>query len=171
MTSELLNYYLEHISNANRRALRCIQASTKKSADRVGGKDLHIPVGNLVLLRDHPEGRNKIQDHYKTDPYVVTRLHSDPNVYYIKPVNGKGVPKKVNRRQLFDLKRSLVEEEGKTSTPEPDSETVPPAPAYQPKGMRSKPLPSHPYNTRSKGKVPVTVNQAGTGPPSFNTRL
>ena len=45
---------------ANKRALKHIKTSAKKSADHVGGKPLTIPVGNLVLLRDHPEGRNKI---------------------------------------------------------------------------------------------------------------
>ena len=40
-----------------------------------GGKDLVIPVGNLFLLRDHPEGRNKIQNNNKDQIYIVTGHH------------------------------------------------------------------------------------------------
>ena len=53
---------LECMVTANKHALKQIKASVKKNHDRYGRKDLLIPVGDLVLLRDHPEGRNKIQD-------------------------------------------------------------------------------------------------------------
>ena len=79
----------------------------KQSAARAVGKPLQIPVGNLVLLRDHPEGWNKIQDNYKSELFVVESQHQDPNVYTIKPVSGKGVVQKVNWHQLCDMKRSL----------------------------------------------------------------
>ena len=46
----------ELLMSANRRALKHIKQSAKKSQIRTGGKPLQIPVGNLVLLRDHPEG-------------------------------------------------------------------------------------------------------------------
>ena len=57
---------------ANRHALKQIQASVKKNHDQVGGKDLLIPEGNVVLLKDHPEGRNKIQDVNKSTLFVIT---------------------------------------------------------------------------------------------------
>ena len=50
-----------------------------------------------MLLRDHPEGRNKIQDNYKNELFVVESQHQDPNVYTIKSLNGKGPMHKVNR--------------------------------------------------------------------------
>ena len=62
----------------------------EKSVSQARGKDLKIPIGNLVLLRDHPEGQNKIQDHYKSELYVVESKHWDLNVYKIKPLCGKG---------------------------------------------------------------------------------
>ena len=47
-----------------------------------------IPIGNHMLLRDHLEGCNKIQDRYKTDVYVVVGHHQEkPNVYYIQLLN------------------------------------------------------------------------------------
>ena len=92
-----VDQHLEQIVAANKRALKHIKTSAKKSADRVGGKPLTIPVGNLVLLRDHPEGCNKIQDNYKSELFVVSDHHQDPNVYYITPLSGKGPVCKVNR--------------------------------------------------------------------------
>ena len=49
------------------------------------------------------EGWNKIQDNYKNELFVVESQHQDPNVYTIKPLNGKGPMHKVNWWQLFDL--------------------------------------------------------------------
>ena len=64
-----------------------------------------ILVGKHVLLWDHPNGHNKIQDRYKPDIYVVVGHHQDPNVYYIQLLNSdhKGHPKVVNHCQLYDL--------------------------------------------------------------------
>ena len=53
---------LEHLMLANKRAVKQIKDQVKKNHNITGGRDLLIPVGNLVLLHDHPEGQNKIQD-------------------------------------------------------------------------------------------------------------
>ena len=45
-----------------RQALKSIKASAEKTDSQAGGKALDIWIGNLVLLHDHPEGHNKIQD-------------------------------------------------------------------------------------------------------------
>ena len=91
------------IVQANKRALKSIQAREKVNKRSSGEKDFDIPIGNLVLLRDHPEGRNKIQDDYKPDLFEVTGKHSDPNAFFVKPLDGKGPVKQVNRWQMFDL--------------------------------------------------------------------
>ena len=65
-----LNEQHELLMSANRWALKHIKQSAKKSQIRTGGKTLQIPVGNLVLLRDHPEGCNKIQDNYKSELFI-----------------------------------------------------------------------------------------------------
>ena len=87
----------------NRQALKRMKISAEKSVSRAGGKALNILIGNLVLLRDHPKGWNKIQDNYKNELFVVESQHQDPNVYTIRPLNGKGPMCKVNWQQLFDL--------------------------------------------------------------------
>ena len=53
---EWVNQQHELILAANRCALKRIKQSVEKSVSKVGGKDLEIPIGNLVLLRDHLEG-------------------------------------------------------------------------------------------------------------------
>ena len=75
----------------------------QKSAGRLNQKSLEILEGNLVLLQDHPEGHNKIQDRYKSKKFVVVGKHPEPNVYCIKPVNGNGPEQTVNQCQLQDL--------------------------------------------------------------------
>ena len=60
-----VNQQHELILAVNRQALKRIKTSAEKSVSWVGGKALKILVGDLVLLCDHPEGHNKIQDNYK----------------------------------------------------------------------------------------------------------
>ena len=79
--------------SANRWALKHIKQRAKKSQTSTGGKSLHIPVWNLVLLRDHPEGHNKIQDNYKSKLFIIVNHHKDLNVYIIQSLDKRG-PKK-----------------------------------------------------------------------------
>ena len=60
-----VNQQHELILAANRQALKRMKISAQKSVSQAGGKALNIPIDNLVLLHDHPEGWNKIQDNYK----------------------------------------------------------------------------------------------------------
>ena len=92
-----LNEQHELLMSANRWALKHIKQSAKKSQIRTGGKSLQIPIGNLVLLRDHPKGCNKIQDNYKSELFVFIDHHKDPNVYIMQSLNKKGPKKTVNR--------------------------------------------------------------------------
>ena len=87
----------ELLMSANRRALKYIKQSAKKSQIRTSGKTLQIPVGNLVLLRDHPKIHNKIQDNYKSELFIMVNHDKDPNVYIIQSLDKKGPKKTVNR--------------------------------------------------------------------------
>ena len=86
---EWVNQQHELILAVNRCALKRIKQSVEKSVSQQEGKALEIPIGNLVLLHDHLEGQNKIQDHYKSKLFVVDSKHQDPNVYNIKPLYGR----------------------------------------------------------------------------------
>ena len=74
-----LNEQLNAMLYANKQALKGIHKLTKCNKDRTGSKDVTIPVGNHVLLHDHQEGCNKIQDRYKSEVYVIVGHHQEPN--------------------------------------------------------------------------------------------
>ena len=150
--------------HANKQALKSIKKSVQRNKNRTGGKPLDIPIGNHVLLRDHPEGRNKIQDRYKSDVYVVVGHHAEPNVYYIQLLNSDkpGSPKAVNRRQLFDLNRTSPPSEATSLNG--DFAAIP---SFLHKSIHKQhnlnntiDLPSHQYNTRSKRKAATAGRQA-----------
>ena len=101
-----LNEQHELQMSANRWALKQIKQCAKKSQTRVGSKTLHIPIGNLVLLRDHPEGCNKIQDNYKSKLFVVVDHNKDPNVYIIQSLDKKGPKRTINRWVVWPEKVS-----------------------------------------------------------------
>ena len=67
-----------------------MKVSAEKSVSQAAGKALNNPLGNLVLLHDHQEGHTKIQDNYKSELFVMESKYQDPNMYIIKPLNGKG---------------------------------------------------------------------------------
>ena len=138
----------ELILAVNRHALKRIKQSAEKSVSQTGGKALKIPVGNLVLLHDHPEGQNKIQDHYKSKLFVMESKHWDPNVYYIKLLCGKCPMHMANCRQLFDLQKSPGDN---LLHPAPDT-YLPIMPNKKSPDTKTPQL-SHPYGTQSKTKV------------------
>ena len=79
------------------------EAERRKTRADVNVNDVGIAIGARVFLRNHPPGRNKIQDFWKTTPYrVVDRL--DGNVYVIEPLDSEGPRKTVNRTELRDSK-------------------------------------------------------------------
>ena len=73
----------------NKHALKRIKQSVEKSVSQEGGKALHIPIGNLVLLHDHPEGQNNIQDNYKSKLFVVEYKHQDPKFIPLSHLMGR----------------------------------------------------------------------------------
>ena len=81
--SAWVNEHHELILAVNRLALKNIKQTAKKTALCVGESPLNIPKDNLVSLRDHPEGRHKIQDNCKAELFIMVLRHKDPNVYTI----------------------------------------------------------------------------------------
>ena len=73
---------------AYRRASKYIKQIAKTTAVCIGGSILNIPKDNLYLLKDQPEGRNKILDNYKSELFVIVSKHKAPNVYKFHPMCG-----------------------------------------------------------------------------------
>ena len=144
----------EKLLVANKRAMKNIKAAAAKNKRTTGGSDIDIPPGNLVLLRDHPEGRNKIQDHYKSDLFQVIKRVKRRNNFWIKPIRSSGHPKEVNCRQLFDIG---ITEEGLAGRKEEEDqekdEEEPAIPTYNPQPVKSSPVrPGHSYNLHPRPK-------------------
>ena len=133
--------------------------SAEKSVSWARGKALEIPIGNLVLLHDHPEGHNKIQGNYKNVLFGIELKHQDPNVYIIKPCNGKGPMCTVNWQQLFNLHKS----QGSDMPSNPASDTnLPILLVKKPIGGLTTPQHVHPYGTRSKTQANSMILQSSS---------
>ena len=73
--------------------------------------------------------------------------HQDPNAFYVKPIDGKGPAKQVNRHQMFDLGVTEQEREERDSEQIEDDSEVPTAPVYNPRAKPTTKIHSkHPYN-------------------------
>ena len=147
-----VDQHAEQLLAANKRAMKNIKAAEAKNKRSTGGKEIDIPPGNLVLLRDHPGGRNKIQDKHKPDLFQVIKQGERPNNFWIKPFGSDGPSREVNRRQLFDIG---VSEEGLAGRKEVEEEEVqeeePAAPQFNPKPRNTSPIgPKHSYNLRKR---------------------
>ena len=162
--SAWLSQQLDALVAANKQALKSIHKTTQHSKACTGRKSLTIPVGNYVLLWNHPDGQNKIQDRYKPDIYVMVVHHQEPNVYYIQLLNSdhKGHPRVVNRHQLYDLNQSCPLSESSTFGSE-DCD-VPVIPSLLSRNTNqsnisnfTEPAVQHHYNTRSKPKGAANV--------------
>ena len=111
----------------------------------------------MVLLRDHPEGRNKIQDNNKDQIYIVTRHHDNRNAYFVKPLGSKCQPKQVNRREMFDLgitEDQELERQKQENEKEEEDETSE-LPLYDPAVSRKKDFIECPYNLRPRNRKTV----------------
>ena len=148
---------LEQLVSTNKHAQKNIKATNAKKRKVVGGKDLVIPVGNLVLLRDHPEGHNKIQNNNKDQIYIITGHHEYKNAYWVKLLGSKGQSKQVNRHEMFDLgiteEQELDRRKQEEEEEEEDKETD--LPLYKPSVARKKDFNFHPYNLRPRDRKPV----------------
>ena len=139
-----------------------------KNRKAAGGKDLIIPVGNLVLLRDHPEGRNKIQDNNKDQIYIITGHHDNRNAYFVKPLGSKCQSKQVNRPEMFYL--GITEdqefEHQKQENEKKEEDETSDLPLYNPAVSRKKGFIERPYNLRPRNR-----RTASSQAVSVSTRL
>ena len=158
-----LSQQLNTLVFANKQVLKLIHKTTQCNKACVSMKPLLILVGNHVLLRDQPKGRNKIQDKYKSDVYIVIGHHHKSNMYYVQLLNKdhKGHPKVVNCCQIYDLNWSILPSESLGSdSKDGDIPVVPSFLNCNHSGSNittfTDPTVPHHYNTRSKPKAAAT---------------
>lgn len=92
------------LRDAYRRAREHLQLQARKRLEHYNEKGFDIPVqkGQIVYLRNHVHGRNKIQDAWDSTPYKVVDVPTDlyGSVYTVEPVNDPGQTRKVHRSNL-----------------------------------------------------------------------
>jgi transposase InsO family protein len=102
-TDDWVEHHKKQIKEAHKLALENTQKKASQRKERHDQKagDFDIPVGTKVLLRHRVLGRNKIQDCWDPLQYIVVRRLDDcNNVYAVKPVDGVGHLRHVNRVNL-----------------------------------------------------------------------
>ena len=113
-------WIVKHKESLNR-AMEQAKVNLKVSADKRKeiynrtAKEMPIPVGSIVLLKDHPKSRNKIHDEWKAMPYKVVGRPQD-NVYDIQIADGSGEIKTVTRTEILDTKQEVEEDTDNAQT-------------------------------------------------------
>jgi len=99
-----LEAHQSRLRDAYQRAGEHLQLQAEKRRDHHSEEEYHIPIqkGQLVYLRNHVRGRNKIQDAWDSTPYKVVDVPADfyGSVYTVEPANYPGQTKKVHRSNL-----------------------------------------------------------------------
>ena len=87
-------------------------------------KDVPLYVGQRVIIKQHPPGRNKIQDVYGQRIYKVLKQMEEKPVYLLEPADGMGEAKWVNRGQIriYPVEDTIDDttKDNPESDPEPD---------------------------------------------------
>ncbi|XP_048250208.1 protein NYNRIN-like [Haliotis rufescens] len=97
------------------------EALKRRNRVNKDAEDKEISIGARVFLRNHPKGRNKIQDVWSLAPYKVVEKKMF-NQYVIQTLQGEENRKTVHRKELLDS-RTLVEDIHRESSRE-DSVTT-----------------------------------------------
>ena len=120
-----LESHQTRLRDAYQRAWENLELQAEKRRDHHSEAEYDIPIqkGQLVNLRNHVRGRNKIQDVWDSTPYKVVDVPADfyGSVYTVEPVNDPGQTKKVHRSNLR-LSPTNPHVEQKDSGPKPVSE-------------------------------------------------
>ncbi|XP_041349192.1 uncharacterized protein LOC121368521 [Gigantopelta aegis] len=77
-----------------------------------------IPLGGRVYIKNHHQGRHKMQVVWNPKPYrVVAKPNSDGHVYTLELMDGDGFQKNVHRSEILDSKDIVVTETVPTVIP------------------------------------------------------
>ena len=146
---------IRKIVQANKRALKSIQARAKVNERSSGIKISTFPSGILSYFATIRKAVTRFKT--TTSRIYLRSLINIPTQthFFVKPLDGKGPVKQVNRRQMFDLGVTEQERrEGESDQIEEDPE-VPKAPVYHPRVKIATKPQGHQYHLRSKGPAPI----------------
>jgi transposase InsO family protein len=140
---EYVRAHAERVQETRTMALKRTQLKAKQRANRLNkkAKDYDLPVATRVLLRKRSTGRNKIGDTWSSIPYEVVERVDGSNVYAVRPIDGLGPIKHINRVDLRDCSASTEysnsEAESETDSSSEDSYVKPQSTAATPVSLQS----------------------------------
>ena len=119
-------YLVDHLNRLQRLRLSA-QEKMQKGTAAGTAPGVHLDVGDQVLLRCHPQGRNKIQDRFQPDPHTVLQIPPATGGPFV--VSDGDVPRRVSGREIRKLHSRPTEEqmasESPTDPPNPEDQTSP----------------------------------------------
>ena len=115
-----LNHVLDRVRRNNDRQTRARQTRQERKVNDQG-----IRIGSRVFVRNHPIGRAKIQDAWKSMPYKVLSCLNGGNVYIIQPADGFGGTKAVHRAELLHSNELVPATENPAMIADSDLEAEP----------------------------------------------
>ena len=102
--SDWLTTHQARLRDAYQRAGEHLKQQAEKRQDQHFEREYNIPIqkGQLVHLRNHVRGRNKIQDAWDSTLYKVVGVPRDNlvSVYTVEPIDSPGETKKVHRSNM-----------------------------------------------------------------------
>ena len=115
-----LNHVLDRVRRNNDRQTRARQTRQERKVNDQG-----IRIGSRVFVRNHPIGRAKIQDAWKSMPYKVLSCLDGGNVYIIQPADGFGGTQAVHRAELLNSNELVPATENPAMIADSDQEAEP----------------------------------------------
>ena len=115
-----LNHVLDRVRRNNDRQTLARQTRQEQKVNDQG-----IRIGSRVFVRNHPIGRAKIQDAWKSMPYKVLSCLDGGNVYIIQPADGFGPTKAVHRAELLNSNELVPATENPAMIADSDQEAEP----------------------------------------------
>ena len=157
-------------------ALQRIEQRAKKRNLKHGGQDHTLQPGDRVWLRKRVLGRNKIQDFWESVPYeVIAQTEGNHMVYKVKPLDGVGLVKVVNRVDLLeDIQDDSDTEESTSADSDSSSEEeweFVEHEVEQPEATPTNPTPTQPDPTQSLEVEPRRSRRANKGQHSNVNKL
>ena len=103
------------------------ESNSEKSAEK--RREVHdkkstpcaIDIGTKVLIRNHVQGRNKMQDVWKPEPYIIIEKLQD-NVYKVRSLDNYGETKVLHRKEILDTKESFQDDDSLSNESGSDTE-------------------------------------------------
>ena len=126
--ADYLQQHIQRVNQARQRARSRIERKLDQRDDASTRRPTeHVSPGDLVLLRDHPLGRHKIQDRYLETPFIVIGIPGEYGGYFTI----RGEDGRILRKSGGELRKFYPPLGSSDPQPRPDAEQPQPPESRQ----------------------------------------